>query len=568
MKKIIFLFIMIILLIPICVNAEICDNDKITISSIAIDEKSSNVEELDEATVSGKNINLNLFMSDVGDTIKYKFIVKNDSDEDYLFDKSSFNLESDYIDYFFESSDNSNIVKKKTTKTMYLNIQYKNQVPDELIEYGSYSDNKNMKVILYTGDTIENPKTGVQSYVMFLIIVLIVSTLIYFFLKKKKYVKYMILIMGTVIIIPASVCALCKCEISVSSKITISENIPCHYNGDLVQGAEYVFGQYTYRYMQRREYVEIVPGSFGFGWVDSDQDGWGVVLTDLSSTNSVMTNICSSINGKNIISMRGMFSGSHAEVIDLSSFTNLHVKDMSEMFSWTAVKHLDLTTLDTSDVEDMSQMFQSAEAEELDISSFNTSKVTNMLGMFSQSKATTINVSRIDTSKVTDMSYMFSHSEALVLDLSDFNTSNVTEMNTMFAGSEATTLNLSSFDTSNVTDFSFMFQSSKATKLNLSNFNTSKVTNMYHMFTYSQATTIDMSNFDTSNVTDTRSMFESSEVTTLDLSSFDLSNVLQKNNMFKYCKATTGYARTQGDANILNNGTSKPVALTFVVKGN
>ena len=38
--------------------------------------------------------------------------------------------------------------------------------------------------------------------------------------------------------------------------------------------------------------------------------------------------------------------------------------------------------------------------------------------------------------------------------------------------------------------------------------------------------------------------------------------------MFRYCKATIGYARTQEDANILNNGTSKPVALNFVVKGN
>ena len=568
MKKFILPVLLFLMFIPFYVNAETCDTDKITISSITMENKSDNVEELEAATVSGKNINLNLFMSNVGDTIKYKITIKNDSNEDYLFDKNSFNIESDYINYSLESSNNSNIVKKKSSKTMYLNIQYRNEVPSELLESGSYNDNKNMKVILSTGDIIKNPKTGVHFYALFLIIILIVSTLLYMFLKKKKYVKYMILLIGTAIILPVSVYALCKCEIIVSSNITIGNEIPCHYNGNLIQGAEYVYGQYTYRYMQKREYVEVEPGSFGLGWVNSDQDGWAVILTDLDSTAPVTTNICRSINGKNVVNMHGLFSGSQAEAIDLSSFTNLHVTDMAEMFSWTAVKHLDLTHLDTSDVEKMSQMFQSAEAEELDISSFNTSKVTDMLGMFAQAKAITINVSGIDTSKVTDMSYMFQLSEALVLDLSDFNTSKVTNMTTMFANSKATTLNLSSFDTSNVTDFSFMFQSSNVTTLNLGNFNTSKATNMYRMFTYSKATTIDLSNFDTSNVTDTRSMFESSEATTLDLSSFNLSNVQQKEKMFRYCKATIGYARTQEDANILNNGTNKPVALNFVVKGN
>ena len=566
MKKFVLLFIMFVLFIPIYVNAETCDNDKITISSITIEEQIGNAIELNEAAVSGKNINLNLFMSDVGDTIKYKITIKNDSNEDYLFDKNSFNIESDYINYSLESSNNSTIVKKKSSKTMYLNIQYRNEVPSELLESGSYNDNKNMKVILSTGDIIKNPKTGVHFYALFLIIILIVSTLIIMLLKKRRFVKFMILIMVITVILPVSVYALCKCEISVSSNITISKDIPCHYNGDLVQGAEYVYGQYTYRYMQKREYVEVEPGTFGLGWVNSDQDGWGVVLTDLDSTAPVTTNICRSINGKNVVSMIGMFSGSQAESIDLSSFTNLHVIDMSLMFSSTDVKHLDLRFLDTSNVENMMHMFESTKAEELDISNFDTSKVKDMSGMFAQTRATSINVSEIDTSKVTDMSYMFSYSEALALDLSSFNTSNVTDMSTMFYGSQATTLNLSSFDTSKVTDMSAMFQSSKATTLNLSNFNTLKVTNMRGMFYNSQATAIDLSNFDTSNVTDTSFMFESSEATTLDLSSFDLSSVQQKEKMFRYCKATIGYARTQEDANILNNGTSKPVALTFVVK--
>ena len=77
MKKMLQFIIVCILFIPLLVNAETCDNDKVTISSITLEDKSNNVEELDNATTSNNNININLNMSNVGDNIKYKFIVNN-----------------------------------------------------------------------------------------------------------------------------------------------------------------------------------------------------------------------------------------------------------------------------------------------------------------------------------------------------------------------------------------------------------------------------------------------------------------------------------------------------------
>ena len=67
MKKFILPILLFLMFIPLVVNAETCDTDKISISSIAIESKSDNVEELSEATASGKNINLNISMSEVGD---------------------------------------------------------------------------------------------------------------------------------------------------------------------------------------------------------------------------------------------------------------------------------------------------------------------------------------------------------------------------------------------------------------------------------------------------------------------------------------------------------------------
>ena len=54
MKKFLLSILLFMMFIPYIVNAETCDTDKITIENIAIESKSDNVEELSQATASGK----------------------------------------------------------------------------------------------------------------------------------------------------------------------------------------------------------------------------------------------------------------------------------------------------------------------------------------------------------------------------------------------------------------------------------------------------------------------------------------------------------------------------------
>ncbi len=245
--------------------------------------------------------------------------------------------------------------------------------------------------------------------------------------------------------------------------------INCTFDGELVQGAEYVNGQYTYRYGQ--EYG-------GYDWDNTGMEGWGVTLTDKQSTAPVTSEVCTYINDKPLVSMRYMFYQSQAESIDLSSFN-------------------------TSEITDMSRMFSSSAATSLDLSSFDTSNVTDMSSMFLESKATSLDLSSFDTSKVTDMSDMFFGSAATSLDLSNFDTSNVTGMSGMFSWSAATSLDLSSFNTSNVTDMSFMFAKSSTRYADLSSFNTSNVINVDSMFCDAACVdTLDISHFDLNNAVD------------------------------------------------------------------
>ena len=339
--------------------------------------------------------------------------------------------------------------------------------------------------------------------------------------------------------------------------------IYCTYDGELTQGAEYVNGQYTYRYMQ-----EGKSAYSGLAWNNISNNGWGVQLTDKASTDSVTSKVCTYINNKPVVSMSYMFSNSKATTLDVSNFDTSNVTNMGYMFYSSQATTLDLSNFDTSKVTNMGAMFYNSQTTTLDLSNFDTSKVTNMSSMFSFSQATTLDLSNFNTSKVTNMSLMFSNSKATTLDLSNFNTSKVTDMSYMFSGSQATTLDLSNFDTSNVIDMDSMFYNSKATTLDVSNFDTSKVTNMSSMFWNSKATTLDVSNFDTSKVTDMSYMFSGSQATTLDLSNFNTSKVTTMSNMFnKATNLKTIYVSNKFNTDKVTDSTKMFYSCTNLVGG-
>ena len=345
---------------------------------------------------------------------------------------------------------------------------------------------------------------------------------------------------------------------STYSEITLVETPStntyfCTTTNTLTQGLKYVNGQYTYAYKQEGK------NSSSLSWRNITTDGWGVQLTDRTSTDAVTSSLCTYINNKPISSMSNMFVYSQATSINLSNFNTSKVTNMSAMFYKSQATTLDLSSFDTSNVTLMDFMFAYSQATTLDVSKLNTSIVKNMSHMFIDSQATTLDLSNFDTSNVTNMYSMFEGSQATTLDVSNFDTSKVTDMRMMFLKSQATTIDVSSFDTSNVTNMSSMFSNSQATTLDLSNFNTSNVTNMSDMFHYSQATTIDVSNFDTSKVTNMSYMFWNSKSTMLDVSNFNTSNVTNMSYMFYYSQATT--------LDVSNFDTSKVTNMSYMFSG-
>ena len=234
-KKIILPLILFLMLMPFMVNAETCDLDKISIDSITIKEKVGNATEIEQPVIEGKKIKVNLKMMEVNDSIEYKLVIKNDSNEDYELDKNSFDANSDYIEYTLKSNDENLVVKAGKTKEVYLKVQYKNEVPNASFNEGKFNDNKSYVLNLSNGqtiavpDTIKNPKTGDSLIMLILICILCVGITMYVVLSKKKINKFMVLLLTLIITIPASVYALCKIEITVESNVTIEKGLEVAY---------------------------------------------------------------------------------------------------------------------------------------------------------------------------------------------------------------------------------------------------------------------------------------------------------------------------------------------------
>ena len=85
-----YLIILFVLLMPFIVRAEVCSSSYITVDSIKLENVNGSAEELNDASVSGKQINLDLQLYDPGDFLEYSFIVKNGSDSDIYLDEESF----------------------------------------------------------------------------------------------------------------------------------------------------------------------------------------------------------------------------------------------------------------------------------------------------------------------------------------------------------------------------------------------------------------------------------------------------------------------------------------------
>ena len=218
-KKLLVLLFM--LFIPVSIFAkDTFDSNKVKITSITRDSKSETAEELTSPTFNDKTVNIDVRLHNVNDYITYKIIVKNDNSEKVELDTNSFVANSSYVEYTLSTSDNNKIINANSEKEITLKVTYKNQLPESSFTGGVINETKELTLNL-KNESIDNPKTGVESPVRLLIIMLFAFSLLYFALRKNGYIKPTFIIILALVMIPTTLLAINKVELKANAKVQI-----------------------------------------------------------------------------------------------------------------------------------------------------------------------------------------------------------------------------------------------------------------------------------------------------------------------------------------------------------
>ena len=404
--------------------ATTCQSDKVTVEKIIFKEKTGNAKELSYATVNQNKITLNLEMGSVGDQIVYEITVKNDANEDFEFDGKNLGINGDYIAYTLASSDNSNIIKKGTSKVFRLTVKYKAEVPTTLLSGGSYTETKDIVYVVSDELTpASNPKTGDSRGIFTLICFIVGFGFIYLIINKSRYSKMLVLLLALTVI-PLTIYAICRCEITLNSKVVITPVATTPEGGTGGEGGETpdpgTGGGNT-------EPTEInAPG--GTLGVDPDNTSkvFGRFNIDKSKIEEVViTNYAAPAQGVNVV-YPGYDVVSEANIPTYlagkvpTGATN--VNDASAAGDGTVL----LFTIDSDGDNKL----------ELHVIAYGSIKLpANSSNVFRNfTAATSISgLEFLDTSEVTNMQYFFANCHSVTdLMLISFDTTNVTDVSHMF----------------------------------------------------------------------------------------------------------------------------------------
>ncbi len=219
MKRIKYLlFIITAFLFPVLVNAA----GSVDVINVVEQTKQGDVAVVGDPTFSGLKIDYNLAFNTVGDSITYKATLKNNDKEDYKIENGAAFSKSGYIEYNFNYSDNSNIIKANSTKDIIVTIKYAKAVPESQLTNGEYTETNNMKIILVNNNNVVNPKTSTAYILLIIITVIALVGLSIFLYRKNKKVGTLVLVIS--LLLPITAYALKTVTVEVNTKIIIEKD--------------------------------------------------------------------------------------------------------------------------------------------------------------------------------------------------------------------------------------------------------------------------------------------------------------------------------------------------------
>ena len=279
MKKLIILFITIITLLFIPnVYAE-----DVSIESIALDSKSDTTTIVNEATFSNLKIHFDVKFIKKDDFIKYKVVINNKTNEDFIITNTKNNNESEYIKYEYSYDDNNKIVEKNKKTTLFITIKYDKPVPEDLLLSGE-PFTENNSIVISLGNEI-NPETGRIIFKALILIILILGITLTIYVNKINKKTLGILLIGS-LIIPISVNALKQISINVESKVTIEQPLVFYVDNKKLKfdsgmtWDEWINSRYNMLMAHKQNYHEYTTGPDGEFYSYFDNNEYGIIIDE------------------------------------------------------------------------------------------------------------------------------------------------------------------------------------------------------------------------------------------------------------------------------------------------
>ena len=216
-----------ILLVPFLVLAETKNVEIKSISNYV--DKSDAAEELEKPNIEGLKLGFKLKFTKQDDFIKYKFIIKNNTDKDYEIDNSSTFNEKKFIRYDYEVENNAKVLKANEELSITVTITYVKALDDSEFENGVFTETNQVsfELINDSNEVIDNPiikmaanpETSTGSIAL-IISSIIISLLLILFIRNKRAKLFIIALLLT---IPITIYALERIKIDVETYVEIKK---------------------------------------------------------------------------------------------------------------------------------------------------------------------------------------------------------------------------------------------------------------------------------------------------------------------------------------------------------
>ena len=286
-EKIILLIIGCISILLIKTNVYAEDSIKIISIETIDSEIKGNAEEISPPTYNNLNININAKFYDIGDSIKYKIKIQNNSNKRYELGLETPFSDTEYIKYYIDYDKDKVLLEKNDITELYILVKYEREVPKTEFVSSIKKITNQVSLVIEKPNNLINPQTSRNIFYIILILV-IVGVFLFRIKYQIKFKNYIWIIIPFIII--TTVYANDKILITITPNIEIEEkyllslvkgrNFSKEINGEIVNFKinEEISNIYNKKYkrdekiyLSPEELVEITGQAFQYE-VDKEVD--------------------------------------------------------------------------------------------------------------------------------------------------------------------------------------------------------------------------------------------------------------------------------------------------------